>query len=82
MTVPPAPAPEEAMFYLLACRLCGDPARPLVMPLVMPFGSPADRGGWAAEHTRATGHDKWWVKDYQPDAGPGAEAEGSGAPPS
>lgn len=78
MTVPPAPAPEEAMFYLLACRLCGDPEKPLVMP----FGSPADRGGWAAEHTRATGHDKWWVKDYQPDAGPGAEAEGSGAPPS
>lgn len=49
----------SALFYLLACRECGDPERPLVMP----FGSAAERGGWAAEHTRATGHDRWWVKD-------------------
>ena len=46
-------------FYLLACRECGDPEKPLIMP----FGSAADRGKWAAEHTRATGHDRWWVHD-------------------
>lgn len=47
-------------FYLLACREC-DPENLLVMP----FGSAAERGKWASEHTRATGHDKWWVKDDQ-----------------
>jgi hypothetical protein len=51
---------EFEVFYLLACRECGDPERPLVMP----FGSAAERGRWASEHTRATGHDRWWVKDH------------------
>jgi hypothetical protein len=52
------------MFYLLACRECGDPDRPLPMP----FGSPAERGKWASEHTRATGHERWIVLD-QPEGG-------------
>ena len=29
-------------FYLLACRECGDPGRPLIMP----FGTAAERGKW------------------------------------
>jgi hypothetical protein len=53
------PGPPAQTFYLLACRECGDPDHPLIMP----FGSPAERGKWAAEHTRGTGHDRWWVKD-------------------
>lgn len=44
-------------FYLLICRECGNG------DLIMPFGSAADRGKWAAEHTCATEHDTWWVKD-------------------
>lgn len=44
-------------FYLLVCRDCGNGE------LVMPFGSAEERGKWAAAHTRATGHDQWWVKD-------------------
>jgi len=51
------------MFYLLACLECGDPENPLPMP----FGNPAERGKWASEHTRATGHDRWWVKDHERD---------------
>jgi len=58
-------------FYLLACLECGDPENPLPMP----FGSPAERGKWASEHTRATGHDRWWVNDYER---PGVLAEGAG----
>jgi hypothetical protein len=53
---------EPKIFYVLVCRQCGDPDRPLPMP----FASPAERGHWAAEHTRATGHDRWFVLD-QPD---------------
>ena len=45
------------MIYLLYCRLCGDPDRPLPIP----FGSAAERGHWAAEHTKGTGHDSWLV---------------------
>lgn len=44
-------------FYLLVCRECGSG------DLVMPFGSPAERGKWAAAHTRATGHDRWFVTE-------------------
>lgn len=55
--------PGGAVFYVLACRQCGDPERPLPMP----FGSPAERGKWASEHTRATGHDKWFVLDQPED---------------
>lgn len=47
----------ERKSYLLVCRLCGDG------DLVMPFASPAERGKWAADHTRGAGHDKWWVAD-------------------
>lgn len=50
---------EPKTFYLLVCLECGDPERPLPIP----FGSPAERGKWAAEHTRGTGHDRWLVKD-------------------
>jgi len=45
------------MFWLLVCRECGNG------DLVMPFASPAERGRWAAAHTRATGHDRWLVTD-------------------
>jgi|ERR1035441_3395655 hypothetical protein len=44
-------------FYLLACLECGSPERPLPMP----FGDQAERGKWASEHTRGTGHDLWLV---------------------
>lgn len=50
---------DDEVFYLLVCRECGDPERPLPIP----FESPAARGKWAAEHTQATGHDRWIVKD-------------------
>ena len=50
---------EARDFYVLACLECGDPDRPLIMP----FSSPAERGKWASEHTKATGHDRWFVKD-------------------
>jgi hypothetical protein len=46
------------VFYLLVCRDCGNG------DLVMPFGSAEERGKWAAGHTRLTGHDRWWVKDF------------------
>jgi hypothetical protein len=49
----------DEVFFLLACLECGDPDRPLVMP----FGSAAERGKWASGHTQGTGHDRWWVKD-------------------
>lgn len=45
------------VFYVLVCRDCGNGDLP------MPFGSPAERGKWAAEHTRATGHERWLVLD-------------------
>ena len=50
-------ADEPKVFYLLACRECGDPERPLPMP----FGDPAERGKWASGHTRLTGHERWLV---------------------
>lgn len=50
--------PETAgTFYLLICRECGNG------DLVMPFGSPAERGKWAAAHTTGTGHDRWFVTE-------------------
>lgn len=42
------------VFYLLVCRDCGD-------DVVMPFGTEAERGHWAAEHLAGTGHDHWRV---------------------
>lgn len=50
---------SDRTFCLLVCHECGDPERPLPIP----FDSPAERGKWAAEHTRATGHDRWTVKN-------------------
>jgi len=44
-------------FYLLICRECGNG------DLVMPFGSPDERGKWAGAHTRGTGHDRWFVTE-------------------
>jgi len=44
-------------FYLLVCRDCGNG------DLIMPFGSPAERGKWAAGHTHGTGHAQWLVHD-------------------
>jgi len=44
-------------FWMLACLECGDPERPLPMP----FGDQAERGKWASEHTKATGHETWRV---------------------
>jgi hypothetical protein len=48
---------DDGLFYLLVCRDCGDG------DLVMPFDSPAERGKWAAAHTGATGHDRWFVTE-------------------
>lgn len=53
-------APTDVMserFYVLMCRECGDPP--------MPFPSPEERGEWAAAHTAATGHERWWARDYE-----------------
>lgn len=47
----------ERVFYLLICRECGDG------DLVMPFGSAAERGKWAAGHTAGTGHGRWFVTE-------------------
>jgi hypothetical protein len=59
-------AGRGSAFYVLACRDCGYPDRPLIMP----FSSAAKRGKWASEHTKATGHDRWFVKDQNvPEAG-------------
>ena len=58
------------VFYVLVCRECGDPDRPLPMP----FESAEARGRWAAGHTRGTGHDRWFVID-QPDT----RTEGGGS---
>lgn len=46
-------------WYTLACLECGTPGKPLYMP----FSSAAERGHWAAGHTRATGHDRWHCPD-------------------
>jgi hypothetical protein len=48
---------EGAVFYLLACRECGNG------DLVMPFSGQEERGKWAAAHTRGTGHNHWLVTD-------------------
>lgn len=47
---------RDDTYYVLICHLC-EP------PLPMPFGSAAERGKWAAEHTLGTGHDRWTVLD-------------------
>ena len=45
------------MIYVLICRDCGHGDLP------MPFATPEERGKWAAAHTKATGHDRWFVID-------------------
>lgn len=60
-----APRPDAGtdagrVFFLLNCLDCDDLGH---RPLAMPFGSPAERGKWASEHTRGTGHDRWLVRD-------------------
>ena len=47
-------------FYVLCCRDC-DEAAEHVLP--MPFPTPEARGRWATEHTKATGHQRWFVDD-------------------
>lgn len=54
------------MTCLLLCRECGDPSRALPMT----FASPAERGRWASQHTRETGHDRWWVHDLRGEGEP------------
>lgn len=50
-------AGDGTVFYLLVCRECGNG------DLVMPFTSQAERGKWAAGHTRGTGHNRWFVTE-------------------
>lgn len=54
------PAGDARVSYLLNCLECDARCR---RPLAMPFGSPAERGKWASEHTRGTGHNRWLVRD-------------------
>ena len=49
--------PPSPFWHVLVCRQCGNGDLP------MPFGSPAERGKWASEHTARTGHDNWLVLD-------------------
>lgn len=46
-------------FYVLVCLDCGPGDSGLVL-----FRSPAERGAWAAEHTRLAGHQHWRVLDH------------------
>ena len=61
------------IFYVLVCRECGgdlDGNPPKLEDLLpIPFESPEARGHWAAGHTRATGHDTWFVLDQPEPAG-------------
>lgn len=50
---------NDGTFYMLVCRDCGGGDLP------MPFSTPAERGKWAAAHTRTTGHDNWFVTDQR-----------------
>jgi hypothetical protein len=42
--------------YILICLDC-EPQMPI------PFPGQAERGKWAAAHTKGTGHDRWMVLD-------------------
>ena len=48
--------PGHEIPCVLVCRECGD-------DLVIPFSSYRERGRWAAEHTRGTGHARWFCAD-------------------
>lgn len=54
--------PEGAC--ILICRICAD--EPPHGPLVQPFASAAERGRWAGQHRRGTGHDAWFCADGWP----------------
>lgn len=54
----------EATLCVIVCRRCAQLAGG--EPLVMPFGSQAERGEWAAAHTAGTGHRDWLVLDDWP----------------
>jgi hypothetical protein len=64
------PELSAEVVYVLACLLCGDQDHPSLMP----FDSPGERSHWAGRHTRATGHDRWFVID-QPASGSRGESE-------
>lgn len=49
------------VWYVIICRECNDIEDPVVV--VMPFESPEERGKWAADHRRSTGHNRWYVVD-------------------
>lgn len=59
---------QDAKFYLLICRVCGDDD----LALPMPFDTPRERGQWAAQHRNGTGHDSWRVWDEPRSAVPDA----------
>jgi Fe-S oxidoreductase len=48
----------EGDWYVLCCNVC-DADCGLVTPI--PFLSQRERGQWATEHTKGTGHDNWAV---------------------
>jgi hypothetical protein len=49
-------------WYVILCRVC-NPDLEDARNLWMPFETAEARGRWAAEHKRATGHDRWFVID-------------------
>jgi hypothetical protein len=51
---------DPETFFLLNCLECDEASG---RALEIPFGSPADRGKWAAAHTKGTGHQRWRVLD-------------------
>jgi hypothetical protein len=51
---------DASKWYVLVCRVCDpDGEGPI------PFESAAERGRWASEHARGTGHDQWFVLDQE-----------------
>jgi hypothetical protein len=52
--------PITVKYYLVGCLDCDE-----ATPLRMPFTTQAERGGWAARHREATGHDRFEVSDEE-----------------
>ena len=50
-------------WFLLVCRECWPEATHESVVGEMPFVSAEERGRWADEHKRGTGHDRWIVLD-------------------
>lgn len=46
-------------WYVLYCRQCDEDS----YPMAIPFASARERGQWATEHTKGTGHNRWIVVD-------------------